>query len=201
MVSATTGAAHQDHMPRMTAVQRGANMAARPFSALVGVTRRGGSDEDGESRQQQSALVGGESGAASPTAASPPRHELAARHRDPAVAGTRVAPCMPTTRTCTRTATSTCTRPPAGRRSARELTPGDPLWRRPEGQRRNAAAGAERRSRLGADPDPVSRRRGGRAGARLERRRARRTRTSCAAPASCVSASARPSRPAEERGG
>ena len=70
MVSATTGAAHQDHMPRMTAVQRGANVAARPFSALVGVTRRGGSGEDGESRQQQSALVGGESGATSPATAS-----------------------------------------------------------------------------------------------------------------------------------
>ena len=71
LVSATTGAAHHDHMPQMTVVQRGANMAARPFSSLVGVTRRGGNDQDGESRQQQSALVGGESGAASPTAANP----------------------------------------------------------------------------------------------------------------------------------
>jgi hypothetical protein len=58
LVGATSGAAQQGQMPRMTVMQRGANVAARPFSALVGVTRRGG--EDGDSRRQESALVGGE---------------------------------------------------------------------------------------------------------------------------------------------
>jgi hypothetical protein len=59
MVSATTGAAHHDHVPRMTVVQRGATVAARPFGALVGVTRRRGEDGEVESRQQESVLAGG----------------------------------------------------------------------------------------------------------------------------------------------
>jgi hypothetical protein len=58
LVSATTAAADQARNPRMTVVQRGANIAARPFTALVGVPRsRGG---------QQSALAG-----SPPTAPAP----------------------------------------------------------------------------------------------------------------------------------
>jgi hypothetical protein len=53
LVAATTGAADQPQMPRMTAVQRGAHIAARPFSALVGVNR---SRDDA---RQESALTGG----------------------------------------------------------------------------------------------------------------------------------------------
>jgi hypothetical protein len=57
LVSATTGsAAPSPQMPRMTVVQRGAHVATRPFSALVGA-RRGG--KDGESQRQESVLAGG----------------------------------------------------------------------------------------------------------------------------------------------
>jgi hypothetical protein len=54
LVSATTGAAEGPQMPRMTVVQRGAHIAARPFSALVGVNRS--QDDD---KRQESALTGG----------------------------------------------------------------------------------------------------------------------------------------------
>jgi hypothetical protein len=54
LVSATTGAADGPQMPRTTVVQRGAHIAARPFSALVG----GGRSRDDDTRQK-SALAGG----------------------------------------------------------------------------------------------------------------------------------------------
>jgi hypothetical protein len=56
LVAATTGDAHKEHLPPMSAVQRGAHVAVRPFSALVGVTRGGG--HVGGARQE-SALPGG----------------------------------------------------------------------------------------------------------------------------------------------
>ncbi len=52
LVAATTGAAEGARLPRMTAVQRGAQMATRPFGALVGVARR-------DDARQESALTGG----------------------------------------------------------------------------------------------------------------------------------------------
>jgi hypothetical protein len=53
LVAATTSA-HNDgaRLPRMSAVQRGANIAAHPFTALLALPRRGGD-------RQQSALAGG----------------------------------------------------------------------------------------------------------------------------------------------
>jgi hypothetical protein len=57
LVAATTGSGYGEQLPRMTVVQRGAHVAARPFTALVGVTRRG--PQDGGARSQESALAGG----------------------------------------------------------------------------------------------------------------------------------------------
>jgi hypothetical protein len=54
LVAATTGAGENPQMPRMTVVQRGAQIAAKPFSALVGVTR----SPDGGGARQESALAG-----------------------------------------------------------------------------------------------------------------------------------------------
>ena len=68
LVSATTGAADGPQMPRTTVVQRGAHIAARPFSALVGVGR----SRDDDTRQE-SALAGGRRHPR-------PRHERASRN-------------------------------------------------------------------------------------------------------------------------
>ena len=73
LVAATTGSAQ---VPRMTAVQRGAAVATRPFAALVGVTRR-------PSGGQESGLAGGD---------PPPPHEAA-----PATATNGAAPVVPLT--------------------------------------------------------------------------------------------------------
>ena len=55
LVNATTGAA-QPALPRMTVVQKGAQAATRPITALVGAARRG---DDAGDRRQESALAGG----------------------------------------------------------------------------------------------------------------------------------------------
>ena len=52
LVSATTGAASGGRQPRMTAVQRGAQIAGKPFGALVGYA-------GGRASKQDSALAGG----------------------------------------------------------------------------------------------------------------------------------------------
>jgi TrbL/VirB6 plasmid conjugal transfer protein len=52
LVSATTGSAGDARMPKMTVVQKGAQAATRPFSALAGVAR-------GSSGKQESAIAGG----------------------------------------------------------------------------------------------------------------------------------------------
>jgi type IV secretory pathway VirB6-like protein len=120
LVSATTGAARQDHARPMTVVQRGANVAARPFTALVGVTRRGLGGDGTGSRQQESALAAGDtsssspgtstSAAASTPAAAPSGGGVAAMHsngRAPVESNGHATP---------------------GRRFQRgQLTPGDPL--------------------------------------------------------------------------
>jgi hypothetical protein len=55
LVAATTGSAHGERLPRMTAVQRGAEVATRPFSALVaGAALRRGT----QGGRQESALTG-----------------------------------------------------------------------------------------------------------------------------------------------
>jgi hypothetical protein len=52
LVTATTGQHHEERLPRMSAVQRGADLATRPFSALVSIPRR----SSGSRATQESAL-------------------------------------------------------------------------------------------------------------------------------------------------
>src|SRR5262249_2489027 len=61
LVSATSGGGEHPLTPRMNVVQRGAQVATRPVTALVGISRPGASSPGG---QQESALAGGEPGAA-----------------------------------------------------------------------------------------------------------------------------------------
>jgi hypothetical protein len=56
LVAATTGLHHQERLPQMRAMQRGAEIAGRPFGALLALPRRGGREE---SNRQESALAGG----------------------------------------------------------------------------------------------------------------------------------------------
>jgi hypothetical protein len=56
LVTATTGANDLGPLPRMTVVQRGAQAATRPMTALVGVTR--GRADRGDAGGQESALAG-----------------------------------------------------------------------------------------------------------------------------------------------
>jgi hypothetical protein len=55
LVSATTGAAHDGRSPGRTVVQRGADVAMRPFGALLAVPGRG---VEVVHRKQESALAG-----------------------------------------------------------------------------------------------------------------------------------------------
>jgi hypothetical protein len=57
LVAATTGAAGNERLPRMTVVQRGAEIAARPVSAMAGDAAAHGIHAR---RKQQSALAGGD---------------------------------------------------------------------------------------------------------------------------------------------
>ena len=66
LVAATTGSGTSERLPKMPAIQRGADAAKRPFTALVGITR--GSKER---RPQESVLAGG--AAQSHDAPAPPQ--------------------------------------------------------------------------------------------------------------------------------
>ena len=77
LVAATTGAHHDgERLPRMTVVQRGANIAAHPFSALLALPGR---RPAGAAERQESALAGGAPApsASSHTSGGPDRHDRA----------------------------------------------------------------------------------------------------------------------------
>jgi hypothetical protein len=74
LVSATTGGAHHEGLPRARVVQRGAAAAATPVTALVGLSRRGSSSQ---TAQQESALAGAKTPA--PTPARTTRRHLRQR--------------------------------------------------------------------------------------------------------------------------
>jgi hypothetical protein len=77
LVAATTGAA-----PQMTVVQRGAHVAARPFTALVGVAR-GGSNGRQESALTGSAAPSGDAPALTPGSPLRPAPTVVATQRRP----------------------------------------------------------------------------------------------------------------------
>jgi hypothetical protein len=79
LVGATTGAADPG-LPRITAVQKSAHAAARPITALIGVTRRG---DPADERRQDSALAGGEP---MDTASRPPAPAVQAGPAAPPIA-------------------------------------------------------------------------------------------------------------------
>jgi hypothetical protein len=93
LVAATTGSGYSEQLPRMTVVQRGAHVATRPFTALVGVTRRG--SQDGGARGQESALAGGAdspgSNGTSPSEAAPPTESPATSGSNGDAPPTRIA--------------------------------------------------------------------------------------------------------------
>jgi hypothetical protein len=88
LVSATTGAADGPQMPRTTVVQRGAHIAARPFTALVGVGRS--REED---TRQESALAGAPT-AHGPDSSDRPAEGAREQAGAPAAAGNGHAPLV-----------------------------------------------------------------------------------------------------------
>ena len=74
LVAATTGLHYHERLPQLSAVQRGADIAGRPFGALLALPRRGAQDDGA---RQESVLAGGappqsppdEPGASSPVPA------------------------------------------------------------------------------------------------------------------------------------